>query len=61
MSVALGTFFFLAGGSSRLEKAFATNVLNYESIEERKIQVWNQPKEGLLAGKITGYQMLLHL
>lgn len=52
ISMALGTLFFLTGGSDRLEKAFDLNVLNYESIEERKMQIWNNPDEGYLAGTI---------
>ncbi|MBK8504678.1 MAG: hypothetical protein IPL46_22195 [Saprospiraceae bacterium] len=54
MSISLGTLFFIAGGSQRLENAFALNVLTYESIEERKIQVWSNPAEGYLSGKIIG-------
>lgn len=52
ISVALGTLFFLAGGSGRLEKIFDINVLTYESIEERKIQIWSNPDQGFLAGTI---------
>ena len=53
MSISLGTLFFIAGGSQKLENAFALNVLTYKSIEERKIQVWSNPAEGYLSGEIT--------
>jgi hypothetical protein len=52
ISMALGTLFFLAGGAKRLEAAFDVFVNSYESIEERKIDVWNQPDAGRLAGEI---------
>jgi len=52
IGVALGTGFFMAGGSDRLERAFDINVLSYKSIEERKMQIWNNPKDGYLAGNI---------
>lgn len=52
MSISLGTLFFIAGGSQRLENAFALNVFTYESIEERKIQVWSNPVDGYLSGEI---------
>ena len=52
MSMALGTLFFLAGGAKHLEAAFDVYVVSYESIEERKIGIWNQPDAGRLAGEI---------
>lgn len=52
LSVAIGTLFFLGGGSDQLEKAFELNVLSYKSIDERKAMVWSQPTAGYLAGKI---------
>ncbi len=62
MSVALGSLFFITGGSQRLENAFDLNVFNYESIEERKLQVWNRPDEGFLSGKIIDMDgQILHL
>lgn len=53
ISMAIGTFFFMAGGSEQLEKAFDIRVSSYQSIEERKIQVWQNPEDGYLAGKIV--------
>ncbi len=53
ISMALGTLFFIAGGSSRLEQVFSVTIPGYESIEERKIQIWNNPKEGYLSGTIN--------
>ncbi len=52
ISIALGTLFFLVGGSQQLEQAFSINVKTYESIEERKIKMWNLPNEGYLSGRI---------
>ena len=52
MSISLGTLFFIAGGSQRLEYAFALNLSTYESINERKIQVWSNPTQGYLSGEI---------
>lgn len=52
ISISLGTLFFLAGGSQQLERAFDIGIKNYASIEERKIKMWNLPKEGYLSGQI---------
>lgn len=51
-SVLLGTFFFLAGGAARLERAFDVRVSIYQSIEEKKIKLWSMPEQGYLSGII---------
>jgi uncharacterized membrane protein len=52
-SIVLGTLLFLWGGAQNLEETFGHQFKGYESIKERKIEMWNQPDEGYLAGKIT--------
>jgi heme/copper-type cytochrome/quinol oxidase subunit 2 len=52
LSILLGTLFFISGGAGWLEHAFASNVNAYESIEERKSQVWSNPEGGFLSGTI---------
>jgi hypothetical protein len=52
LSVLLGILFFLIGGGQRLERSFANKVSAYKSLEEKKLQVWVNPTEGLLAGTI---------
>lgn len=51
-SVLLGTLFFISGGGNWLENAFATKVQTYESVQERKVQVWSVPEDGFLSGTI---------
>lgn len=52
-SVVLGTLLFISGGAQRLETAFGNNLPGYESINKRKIEMWNNPEEGFLAGEIV--------
>jgi heme/copper-type cytochrome/quinol oxidase subunit 2 len=52
LSILTGTLFFISGGASWLENAFATSVKQYESVEERKTKVWSMPDEGYLSGTI---------
>lgn len=56
LSILLGTLFFITGGAQRLEHAFEINIELYESINEKKIQLWVRPEEGQLAGKITAME-----
>lgn len=53
LSILLGTLYFLAGGASQLDKAFAANVGLYESIQEKKMKLWSMPEEGYLSGEIV--------
>ena len=52
LSILTGTLFFISGGAQWLEHAFAMKVNLYESIEERKTQVWSMPEDGFLSGTI---------
>lgn len=52
LSILLGTFFFIAGGASRIEKVFEVNLSIYQSVEEKKVQLWSMPQDGYLAGTI---------
>lgn len=54
--MALGTLFFITGGSERLEQSFDIYIADYESIEERKIQVWSRPESGYLSGVVLAAQ-----
>ncbi len=56
LSVLLGTTFFLAGGAQKLEQAFALRVSIYESIQEKKVQMWTMPEQGYLSGVIASVQ-----
>ena len=53
LSILLGALFFIAGGAERLENAFAVNVELYESIQEKKVQIWMNPEDGFLSGTIS--------
>jgi hypothetical protein len=52
LSILAGTLFFISGGAQWLEHAFAANVSQYESIQERKTEVWSVPEDGFLSGTI---------
>jgi hypothetical protein len=52
LSIVLGTLFFIAGGARWFERSFANSIEIYESIEDKKIQIWSRPEEGLLSGTI---------
>jgi hypothetical protein len=52
LSILLGTAFFLAGGAQQLEEAFALRVSFYESVQQKKIQVWSMPEAGYLSGQV---------
>jgi hypothetical protein len=52
LSILTGTLFFISGGATWLENAFAIRVSAYEGVEERKLQVWSMPEAGYLSGVI---------
>lgn len=52
LSILLGTGFFLAGGAQQLEEAFALRISFYESVQEKKRQVWSMPEAGYLSGQV---------
>jgi hypothetical protein len=52
LSMALGTLLFVLGGGQWIENAFKVNVATYQSLDERKQQMWSKPTEGYLSGKI---------
>jgi hypothetical protein len=52
-SILLGTAFFISGGAQQLEQAFAIRVDLYQSVQEKKEQLWNRPEEGYLGGTIV--------
>lgn len=51
-SILLGTLFFIGGGAQWLENVFAVKVELYESINEKKINMWSLPEDGYLSGTI---------
>lgn len=52
LSMLAGTVFFITGGGKWLENTFATHVTQYESIQDRKSEVWSMPENGTLSGII---------
>jgi hypothetical protein len=56
VSIILGTVFFIGGGAQKLEEQFAIRINAYAGIEERKAQVWSNPKEGMLSGNIESIE-----
>ncbi|HEB62453.1 MAG TPA: hypothetical protein ENI82_04790 [Bacteroidetes bacterium] len=52
LSVLIGTMFFIGGGASWFENAFAIRTGFYESIQKKKEKVWQNPDKGNLAGVI---------
>ena len=53
LSMALGTIFFIGIGGSWLDNAFGNAITDYQTIEERKTNVWSNPNEGMLSGIIN--------
>ncbi len=51
-SILLGTLFFIGGGAQWLENKFAVQIEIYESIQEKKINMWSAPENGFLSGTI---------
>lgn len=51
-SILLGTLFFIGGGAEWLDNAFDVSIEAYESINEKKIKMWNLPDDGRLSGTI---------
>lgn len=52
LSFVVGTLFFISGGGEALESAFAIRIAQYESIQEKKVELWSKPNEGFLSGEI---------
>lgn len=52
LSLALGTLFFVAGGARQIDRTFDSTLSSYESIEEKKSEIWHNPEKGLLYGNI---------
>jgi len=52
LSILIGTLFFISGGAQKLEQSFANKIEAYNSLQEKKLQIWLNPTEGLLAGEI---------
>ena len=53
LSISIGTLFFIGGGGEWLDRAYGNTLSGYETIEDRKIQVWSNPDEGYLSGYIN--------
>ncbi len=51
-SILLGTLFFIGGGAQWLENVFAVEIELYESVREKKINMWSMPEDGYLSGTI---------
>ncbi len=51
-SILLGTLFFIGGGAQWLENTFAVEIEFYESVQEKKINMWSMPENGYLSGTI---------
>lgn len=52
LSITIGTLFFIGGGGGWLDNTFERTVGAYESIEQRKMQIWSTPEEGYHSGVI---------
>ena len=51
-SILLGTLFFIGGGAMWLENTFAVEIEFYESVNEKKMNMWSMPEDGYLSGTI---------
>ena len=51
-SMVIGTILFLVGGGQFAEKVFDASFDSYKGVSQRKIEMWSQPDEGYLSGKI---------
>ena len=52
-SIFIGTIFYLIGFGQLIESKFSDNIPHYKVLFERRMLVWNNPENGLLAGEIT--------
>jgi len=52
ISILIGTLFFISGGAGWFEKAFALRAGFYESIQNKKEKVWQNPEKGNIGGTI---------
>ena len=55
LSICLGTLLFMGGGGRWIEHKFGNAIASYQSIYEKKVNIWSQPQLGLLSGKIISY------
>jgi len=53
MSIAIGTGLFFMGLGSKIEQFFANNLPYYGGYMQHRVEMWNQPEKGLLAGEIV--------
>lgn len=50
LSLFLGTFMFLVGGGQKIDQIFSSTTSLYQSMDEKKIEIWSSPEMGLLSG-----------
>jgi hypothetical protein len=53
MSIVIGTGLFFMGLGNKVEQAFSNNLPYYGRFMEHRMEMWNQPEQGLLAGEIV--------
>lgn len=51
-SMVIGALIFLIGGGQFAEKSFDASFDSYKGVSQRKIEIWSQPDDGYLSGKI---------
>ncbi len=51
-SVVIGTALFFMGLGDKIEQSFANTLPYYGGYMEHRMEIWNQPEKGLLAGEI---------
>ena len=51
-SILFGVLFFISGGAQWFEHVFDVNVSSYESVREKKVNMWSMPEKGYLSGTI---------
>jgi heme/copper-type cytochrome/quinol oxidase subunit 2 len=49
----VGGTLFLVGAEDKIERLFSRSLPYYSNLEERRIQVWHHPEQGLLGGEIV--------
>ena len=55
MSIVIGTGLFFLGMGNKIEQIFADNLPYYNNFTQHRIEMWNQPEKGLLAGEIIEF------
>jgi hypothetical protein len=53
LSLALGALFYQIGLSEKVERNLSRSIPYYQRGEEYRIKIWNQPEQGLVAGRIV--------